>query len=119
MIRQDILGGLKLAMSKGESLKQAMMSFYNAGYKKNEIEDAARALSQIPRAQKIQPVRSQKQQPKQIQKVSDYEQKPPKLKQKLVLFLLIFILIILLGILTSVFIFKSDVIDFLNRLIGI
>jgi len=43
-IKEDILGGLKLAISKGDSLKQAMQSFYNAGYKKEDIENAARTM---------------------------------------------------------------------------
>ena len=44
MVNEGILRGLKLALSKGESLKQAMMTFYNAGYKKEEIEEAAGTL---------------------------------------------------------------------------
>ena len=44
MVREDIVAGLKQAISKGESLRQAMMSFYKAGYKKEEIEEAARFL---------------------------------------------------------------------------
>jgi len=44
MVREDILSGLKQAISRGESLRQAMMSFYKAGYKKEEIEEAARFL---------------------------------------------------------------------------
>ena len=43
-MKEDILEGLKSAVSKGESLRQAMQSFYNAGYKKGEIEEAARDL---------------------------------------------------------------------------
>ena len=46
MVREDILGGLKLALSRGDSLQNAMQSFYNSGYKKEEIEEAARALHQ-------------------------------------------------------------------------
>ncbi|MCA9487549.1 MAG: hypothetical protein KC516_01155 [Nanoarchaeota archaeon] len=38
----DILGGLKAAVERGETLKDAMMSFYNSGYAKQEIEEAAR-----------------------------------------------------------------------------
>jgi hypothetical protein len=38
----DILGGLKAAIERGEALKDAMMSFYNAGYAKEDIEEAAR-----------------------------------------------------------------------------
>ena len=42
LFNKEILGGLKLATSKGESLKDAMMTFYQAGYDKEEIENAAR-----------------------------------------------------------------------------
>jgi len=45
MVREDILGGLSSALARGQSLKQAMMSFYNAGYVKGEIEEAAKALN--------------------------------------------------------------------------
>ena len=38
----DILGGIKSAIERGEELKDAMMTFYNAGYSKREIEEAAR-----------------------------------------------------------------------------
>ena len=38
----DIVGGLKAAIERGEELKEAMMTFYNAGYSKKEIEEAAR-----------------------------------------------------------------------------
>jgi cobalamin biosynthesis Mg chelatase CobN len=44
MANEDILGGLKTAILRGFSLKDAMISFYNAGYKKEEIEEAARNL---------------------------------------------------------------------------
>jgi len=38
----DILGGIKAAIERGEELKEAMTAFYNAGYTKKEIEDSAR-----------------------------------------------------------------------------
>ena len=44
MVNQDILGGLRLAVGKGESLKKAMFTFYNAGYRSEEIEEAAKVL---------------------------------------------------------------------------
>lgn len=44
MVNEQILNGLKFALAKGQTLKQAMMSFYNAGYSKQEIEEAARYL---------------------------------------------------------------------------
>ncbi|MFH1325171.1 MAG: hypothetical protein ABIH49_00175 [archaeon] len=45
-MNEDILGGLKIALERGDSLEKAMLSFYNSGYKKEEIENAARALLQ-------------------------------------------------------------------------
>ncbi len=44
MINQEILSGLRLALERGHSIKDAMMSFYNAGYNREEIEEAAKAL---------------------------------------------------------------------------
>ena len=85
MINEEIFGGLKLALSKGESLKQAMMSFYNAGYKKEDIEEAARKLQKenfeqqkIQQQEPEQPIKKSKKQilkkkpQKTIQKVSSY-----------------------------------------------
>jgi len=43
--KEDIIRGLEGAMSKGETLEKAMYSFYNAGYKKEDVEAAATALS--------------------------------------------------------------------------
>src|SRR3989338_2375976 len=45
MPKEDIIRGLEGAMSKGESLEKAMYSFYNAGYKKEDVEAAMHALS--------------------------------------------------------------------------
>lgn len=44
MVNEEIIGGLLSALSRGESLQKGMMSFYNAGYKKEEIEDSAREI---------------------------------------------------------------------------
>lgn len=43
-MRGDIIGGLKLALSKGQNLQDAMQSFYNAGYHREEIIEAAKTL---------------------------------------------------------------------------
>lgn len=40
--KEDIIGGLELAVSKGVSLKKAMISFYKAGYPKETIVEAAK-----------------------------------------------------------------------------
>ena len=44
MINEEIIGGLISALSRGQSLESAMMTFYNAGYKKEEIEDSAKEV---------------------------------------------------------------------------
>jgi|SRR3989338_957403 len=44
MVNQDILEGLKHAVARGEPLQKAMMTFFNAGYKKEEIEEAAHII---------------------------------------------------------------------------
>lgn len=49
LTNQEILGGLQAAVERGQTLKEAMMSFYQAGYKKAEIEDAAKAYLYLQR----------------------------------------------------------------------
>lgn len=97
MVNEEILGGLKLVLSKGGSLKQAMMSFYNAGYKKEDIEEAARALQkerveqQEIQQKPEQPIKKpQKSKGKIIQRVSGYGEpmkeqirSVPKMKKKM------------------------------------
>ncbi len=40
----DIIGGLKNAIEKGDTLEQAKQSFFNAGYSHDDVEEAARSL---------------------------------------------------------------------------
>lgn len=54
-MNEEILGGLKSALERGESLKRAMTTFFNSGYNKSEIEEAARALSETDLEKRIQP----------------------------------------------------------------
>src|SRR3989344_692891 len=137
MVNMEIVEGLKEAMARGESLKQAMFSFYNAGYGKQEIEDSARYLLQILQAERQrilaqrqiqaeqqkplnkakQPLQQQIQQQipqKQIQKVSNYNQQAKS--SKITIILLIFILVILFGALVVMFLFKDKVIELFNNL---
>lgn len=92
MVRGDIIGGLKIALSRGESLQNAMQSLYNAGYKKEDIEEAARVLntegfrppiaaekSQIPITTQKQ-IHPEYQPPPQLQ-TSVIEAKPTEIKQ--------------------------------------
>jgi len=49
MVNQEIFGGLISALSRGETLQKAMISLYNAGYSKKEIQESATLLkSQTP-----------------------------------------------------------------------
>lgn len=89
MINEEIVGGLKNALERGDSLKSAMISFYNAGYDKKEIEESAATLLNYPITKpgfktptpevkkvetKVEPIPA----PKIIQKVSQYGEEKPK-----------------------------------------
>ena len=59
MAKEEIVEGLRMAVSKGEPLKQAMMSFYNSGYNKKDIEEAARVMQQPKPQPLFQPITTQ------------------------------------------------------------
>lgn len=97
MVNEQILNGLKFALAKGQTLKQAMMSFYNAGYSKQEIEEAARYLyaeqqkwqaqqqAQQPQAQRpiqqpLQPAKPAIEMQKPLQQIAQ-QYKPQEAKQ--------------------------------------
>ena len=75
-MNEEILGGLRFALNRGESLEKTMTSFYNAGYRREEIEEAARFLKQerIPRETNL--ISSQNLKP--LHKISAYGQKKSK-----------------------------------------
>lgn len=81
MAKQEIVEGLREAVGRGEPLKNAMMSFFNSGYTKKDVEDAA---TEMQKPQPIfQPVvqpgmPGQPIQPKPIQQV---QQPPTKIQQ--------------------------------------
>ena len=70
MVREDIIRGLENAMSRGESLEHAMYSFYNAGYSKEVVEEAARALS-IHLSQQESLIPQEVKAPKLVEKVQE------------------------------------------------
>ena len=80
MAREDIIGGIRIALSKGQKLEDAMQSFYNAGYKKEDIEQAVSELF----SESSQSVQSQYQQPmpaQQIQKPIEVSKPPQSIQQ--------------------------------------
>ena len=117
MVKEEIIEGLKYAVAKGETLPKAMMSFYNAGYSKQDVEDAARAL-QAPQLQQTQPLQqpSQKGKVPTAQRVSAYGKKPKGMGKAMIM-ILIFCLILLLGILVAVFLFRDELADLLGKIL--
>jgi len=135
-MNEEIFWGLQTAVDKGETLQQAMMSFYNAGYKKEDIEEAAKALhiQMLQRKGGISvkslplntfngkeistELKNKKETPKQI--VSKYEQKPAgygiKQSGRILIIFLFFILFILLAGLSTILLFKEESLNFLRNL---
>ena len=72
-MEQIIIEGIKQALARGQSLQQAMESFYYAGYPKEEIENAVRAVQGI----QINPIVEQNYRKKLI-----VQKKPAKPTQK-------------------------------------
>lgn len=108
MPSQEILGGLRHALNKGETLEKAMTSFYNAGYEKGEIEEAARFIQQG--GTQISPPKETKSTPVQLEpksKISSYGQEkykkpnPVKKAGKWLLTAIIIVAIIFVGLLIA------------------
>ena len=128
MVKEEILEGLKVALSKGESLQKAMMSFFNAGYSKEEVEEAA-SLLQAPSLHSNQFLQQGYYSPGQpqimqfgqssqtIQRVSGYGE-PTRKKRTIMTMLLIPLLILLVGSLAVAFLFKDELANFFNKLLG-
>jgi len=145
MVNQDILEGLRLALSRGNNLEKSMLSFFNAGYDRKEIEEAARALYENPSQplshpekpipeeytkpiQEIyqpipnQPVLMYGQTP--IQEIPEKESQQlisrygeePKSNKKLITILLVISLIILAALLIGIIVFKNQLVDFFGTL---
>jgi len=165
LTNQEILGGLKAAIERGQNLKEAMMTFYQAGYKKEEIEDAARAYIYLQRGNsEVEVLNKEKEETKSpnkekvvsgfnikkesqteysgvqktfvpliggegkeeksgkkvVQKISGYNDQKDltQFKSSAVTSILVVTLLVLIGILALVFLFKSELIDFINGLFG-
>jgi|APSaa5957512535_1039671.scaffolds.fasta_scaffold02074_17 hypothetical protein len=156
MINIEILEGLRRATESGNTLKSSMMSFYNSGYKKQEIEAAAKELqsqkagnpstvvpAQVPQNIQTQPIVGQppaqpiQQQPvaQPVQQIPQTTQPIPQVQQPVqpmnqqnvsqygkkskvsgMTVFLISSLIFLLILLTLMFVFRSQLINFFNKI---
>jgi hypothetical protein len=129
MVNEEIIEGLRAALSRGESLKDAMLSFYNSGYNQEEIEEAAMSVYKgSPKLNKIDNSTNSfdieesenknkenmdKNNEKKVSGVSDYFEKPQK-NRKFLLIALIISLIFLIGISIFIFIFRDRLTDFFH-----
>lgn len=140
MVNEDILGGIEVGSAKGESIESIMMGFYNSGYSREDIEWAAKAfqLNQfkvpgaISQAQHFSSFLGKKDDKGSPQKesssaqvlrsspyvkqhVSSYDQ-ASQFRERVILIVLVSSLILLLGILVGVFLFKEQLVSFINSL---
>jgi hypothetical protein len=46
---QDLIGAINSSLARGETLKEAMIALYNAGYDKSKIEEAAKSYIELSR----------------------------------------------------------------------
>jgi len=79
-MREDIVAGLKNAFERGESMEKAVQAFINAGYNKNEVEEAAKFLGfSYSQQEQSNPIPAQ-----QIQQKSQFQPLPksPSLAQE-------------------------------------
>lgn len=109
MARADLVAGIRNAIERGYTLEQAKASFISAGYKAEEVEEAARFAS-APIAQPQQPAY-----PMPSPKV--LPAKPPRrgwIKENWKIILLIGILVFLIIILILTFVFRDKIINFLT-----
>jgi len=139
MAKEDLIEGLRYALSRGDTLEKAMMTFYNAGYPKEDIEGAAYYLQspQMPgtfqNPSPVKPVAASSNQPQQpipnvsppvqymqppqaMQNVSSYGPRP-RSSGKAVTIILVFMLVFLLGILITVFLFRDKLSELLSGLL--
>lgn len=106
MPKQDIVAGLKNALEHGSSPEQAKQSFINAGYSREEIEEAAQFIhsGSVPAIGEAEiPPPAQK----SIQPAPGQPAKESFFKRNWKLFLLFGILVILIIILILTFIFRD------------
>ena len=131
MAREELVAGIRQAVNKGESLKDSMMSFLNAGYLKEDIEDAARIVQgegidyvpqkkEIPKEESVEKVTLTEiipPAPVITQKVSDYasKEKPSMSAGKKIFLIVLLIFLSFVGIsIAALLIFKEKFISILT-----
>jgi hypothetical protein len=123
-MREDIAGGLRNALERGENLENAVRTFINAGYSEKEVRDAAEyAVSgTLASLTHVSPKEIRTKKPVIKQLVTKKPQNKASSKNKSPLGLKVFILggalLILAGILVSTLFFREQILAFFTEKFG-
>ena len=104
MVDEELLSGLRVAISHNSSLEQAILSFINSGYNPKDVREAADILSQQQSQQAISAAAQQ-----------TLPKEKPKSSKKLIYILIILLAIIITSIIFLV-IFWGDITNFISSL---
>ncbi len=115
----EIIGGLKNALDRGDTLEQAAQSFINSGYNPAEVQEAVKFLTQgatsmLSSGQPNVTALTSDVLPEQLRQGKDYytyvkEVAEAKKRRRIVVALLV-ILLILIGALILVLMFKEEIV---------
>ncbi len=100
---EELSGGLRNALLRGENITKAKQSFINAGYKTEEVESASQKISTTIKTsqQTTSPVKSQ---PQKLQLESiPVVTKPKKLSKKFLIIISAIVLILIASVLLGLF----------------
>jgi len=110
MVNEDILAGLKSAISHGYSMEEAMLSLVNSGYNAQEVREAASYISQPPINPSLKPA-----QPASLQPLSQMPEKTQKNSQTSFVTILLIIGISILTIaIVGIILFWKEISSFLS-----
>lgn len=121
-MREDIVGGLRNALDRGETLEHAIQTFVNAGYNLTEVREAANYATGGTLASLTHvPIKKTTEQKPTIKKLENHLPKQ-KIKTKSKIswkaFVLVGLLLVLVGVLVSTLIFRESIMDFLKTTMG-
>lgn len=123
-MREDIIGGLRNALDRGETVEYAIRTFINAGYSEREVREAAEyattgTLESLTNVS-TNKLTNQKQTIKKLE--SKKSQEKIKIKHKSSLGLKVFLLggflLILAGVLISTIYFREQILAFFTEKFG-
>lgn len=131
MVNQEIVGGIEIAVNRGYSIDDAMISFYNAGYDRNDIEEAARYVkskkeepiegkeeeSEVKNKKPIKKKKEKikKEKPKVKQNVSEYKSHKGR---NIIIAIIITLVVIAGGLLIGFLLFREEIIKIMESVLG-